>query len=136
MSRMCTKWVFVSLCTVNLSLAVLSSLFHSIVCLWIGNLDTSTWFFVMQLTVPFETSNIFNWYILLLMECLDFVVLNFMFSGVLTYFVGCCFYIKATCEHFRYDYRHIEEKIENKPKKADINAELIKAASLHVKIIE
>ena len=76
------------------------ALFFSFYCIYIGNLDTSTYYLPLRLAPPFNIDSLFKWYL--------FWVVHF-FGGVAylggtvivsVYFVCCCFYLEALCDHF------------------------------------
>lgn len=97
--RTCTIWLssfIVGSCTMTLYLL---SLIHSWVSMWNGNYETSTWFVPYKLVVPFDTSSIFGWYMLWLIQIYAGYTYVLSISAVISYFVSCCFYIEACCEH-------------------------------------
>lgn len=73
--------------------------FYSIYFIWIGQYDTSTWPRWFELPLPFDTASIWGWYLYFIgVTILDLMYMVFMISAT-TYFVGCCCYIEAMCEH-------------------------------------
>lgn len=120
---------------------ILPALIHSLGCMWHGNFDTSTWYTFLKLAVPFDTSNIFVWYGLLIPFAIMGTTNGLIFGTILTYFVICSFYIDACCQHFCFEYRKFEEKIDENSSKiyeniGEIKKKMGDAVSLHVKIME
>lgn len=119
----------------------LPSILHSIICMSRGNYDTSTWFYALKITVPFDTSTVFGWYILLALEALFGVVLVSTITPVVTYFVNCCLYIRALCQHFEAAFHKLDAKIllSRTHRMSDANEienELKELVLFHVKITE
>lgn len=89
-----------------------SSIVFSIFDMLNGNLDTSEWSLPFDMIAPFDTSVIWKWYILW------FIQFNIGFayvSGITlitTYFVCCCLYIGAICEHSEHLFESIAEEVQ------------------------
>lgn len=77
-----------------------ASLFASFYSIAIGNLDASTWIVTFNLVVPFDTTNLYGWYLLWILNfhC------NFVYASCLAstsaYFVSFCLYIGGIVNHF------------------------------------
>lgn len=140
-SQIWTKWPLIVFCTAEMTAVILPSFIHSVINMWHGNFDTSTWFLLTKWALPFDTSNIFVWYGLLVSEAFMATTFIFIFTSIITYFMSCSFYIDACGQHFRFSYRQLEEKIDENPRKTYENTSQIKrklgnAVCLHVKIIK
>lgn len=129
-------------CVGGLIFTILPSFIHSVVCMWCGNFDTSTWFFFLQVKVPLvDSSNIFVWYSMVILEILLVCTSSFLYGTIITYYMSCCYYIEACCEHFRLICQKIDEKIDEDPDKMienikNIEEKLGDAVSFHVSINE
>lgn len=84
-------------------------LFYSIYCICLGNFDTSTYYLPLRTATPFNNDSLLGWYqIYLIQFCAG---ITYMFSMVATlYFVGCCFYLEALCDHFDYLIESIDNE--------------------------
>lgn len=79
---------------------VLPAIFYSIYCILIGNLDTSTWYILYDMKIPIDTTTIIGWYVKLFIFQAPFsVTYGFVFVGIVSHFLSCCYYILAGCEH-------------------------------------
>lgn len=76
-------------------------LINSFYCIYRGNLDTSTWMVPFNIDVPFDTSSVFGWYMFYIVQ--GFVAYTYSLNqpAIITFFMSCCLYIEALCEHFR-----------------------------------
>lgn len=109
--------------------------------MWHENFDTSTWYFETQVIVPFDLSNIYFWYGLVVLEGFMSIVFSFIFITAITYFMCCCFYINACCQHFRLICLQLNKKINRNAQQMDENLMGIKkrlcdALKIHVNLIE
>lgn len=77
-----------------------SVILYSIYCMLNGNYNTSSWLQPYNLVVPFETESIFGWFKLYLVQCYLGTVYSLSKSSVTSYFMSCCLYVTALCEHF------------------------------------
>lgn len=139
--RLCTKWISLYV-VVNCTLcAFLMAIVHSIVCMWRGNYQTSTWFLPYKMSVPFDTSTVFGWYIFWLVQIYAGYTYLFTISAVITYFVSCCFHIVACCEQFLYmfnalDSQFVEDVEMNYQNVLKVKKQLNDAIVFHIKIME
>lgn len=79
---------------------VIASLFFSIYCIYIGNLDTSTWVLAFNICLPFNTLNLFGWYLKWIINLAMSISYALSLTSITSYFVCCCIYIHAICKHF------------------------------------
>lgn len=136
-----TKWPLILVYAAPMTISVFPPLIHSSLRMWQGNFDTSTWFSIYRMAMPFDTSSIFGWYGLVLAGILMGPTPVFTITAIITYFMSCSFYVDACCQHLLFLYFQIEEKINENPRKSfenisEIKRKLGKAVSLHVKIIK
>lgn len=93
-------------------MAYMMSLVFSVLCIFVNNFDTSTWTLFFNFAVPINTKSIWVWYLLLFAQCS--VDLSYVLSmvAITSYFVCCCFYIWAICDHFDYVIHSIDGTVE------------------------
>lgn len=109
--QLVSKWTLI-LSLINVSvLVVLPSIIDSIICIKAGNLNTNTWFFALKFSVPFNTSTVFGWYMLLTLETVVACVYVTLTTVVVTYLSSCCLYIKAMHDHFKGNFQKIDNRI-------------------------
>lgn len=121
-----------------------SSFVQSLICMWRGNFDTSTWFLILRFSHPLDVSKIYAWYLVLLVSALYAFVNTFSTTIVLTYIIGCSIYIEACCDHFDLLCREIDEQIRSDHETmVEMNKEIVELTkslnnivSFHVKILE
>lgn len=85
---------------INVVILFLALLIYSFYCIWMGNLNTSTWHLPYNLYVPFDTSIIYLWYFFWLIQFYVAMSYSMTITCSTTYFLSCCFYLVALCEHF------------------------------------
>lgn len=119
---------------------------YSVYYICAGNYDTSTWPVLLEMSVPFDTTTMYGWYLLLLFAAsMDFAYITCMLLST-TQFIGCCMYIVAICNHFESIVQMVDANIEqNRHEKnlrkiskahAKINAQICDAIQIHIKIYE
>lgn len=64
------------------------------------------------MSVPFDTSTIFGWYMKWLLQVWGGFVYNTSIPALVPYFVCCCFYVGACCKHFEINYKQYNANIE------------------------
>lgn len=72
----------------------------SIYCIHIGNLDTSTYFLPLRVAHPFDIDTLPNWYLFYVLQLTFGITYILSVVAVTSYFVCCCFYLEALCDHF------------------------------------
>lgn len=114
---------------------------YSLICMLRGNYDTSAWYFPFDFDILLDPSVIWVWYL----RAFDYVwggfAHIFISSGVILYLVSCCFYIKASCKHFKSIFDEcdgiISATCDDKATQAAIISGKIKnAVAVHMKITE
>lgn len=93
--------------------------FYSIYCICVGNFDTSTYYLPLRIAAPFNIDSLLGWYLFWVLQCITGISYMFSMVAVLLYFVFCCFYLQALCDHFDHLIESIDDqfrKNQNKPK--------------------
>lgn len=100
------------------------------------------WF---ELPLPFDTASIWGWYIYYITaSVLELMYILCMVSAT-TYFVSCCFYIGAMCDHFDFVAHSIQKNFNDDNHKEmnpyqrkmfneKIMAKMRKAIQIHMEI--
>lgn len=76
------------------------AIFGSFYNIYIGNFDTSTWSSPYNLIVPFDKSTVLGWYLYLFVNFNMGMTYTASTTSVISYFVVCCLYTSAVCDHF------------------------------------
>lgn len=97
-SRKFTKLIFSGVVVYNQSSYAIG-FFYSIYFILTGQYDTSTWPMFYDLPVPFNRELIWGWYLYLLALTIFDLLYILCMTSVSTYFVSCCYYIEAMCNH-------------------------------------
>lgn len=127
-------------------LVFVGAFFYSLYCMHVGNYDTSTWLLPYRLSVPFDTKQIWGWYLLWFFQ----TNIGFTYSttqiGISSHFMSCCFYISAICDNFDYLINSMEIEIQDNVKKSISNIHhenngklarrLSNAVEIHIKALE
>lgn len=74
--------------------------FLSIYYIYVGNFDTSTYFLPLRLASPFKIDSLCRWYLFWAYEFIGGITYLGGTVIVSLYFVCCCFYLHALCDHF------------------------------------
>lgn len=96
--RSYTTWM-AALFQFNQTMTVLS-LFLSIYCIYVGDVDTSTWQLPYPCSVPYDTKEIWKWYTVLILEACATYLYTTVSTSLTSYFTCCCWYIDGICDHF------------------------------------
>lgn len=80
--------------------AYVSALFMSVYCICVGNFDTSTYYLPLHLAPPFQIDALYKWYLFWAIQVISAVAYLGGTIIVAVYFVCCCFYLHALCDHF------------------------------------
>lgn len=138
------KWIYLYLCS---ELTVYSTcLLISFYCIYSGNYDTSTWTTTYNLVIPFDTDNFWRWYIMWFVRFNMGMTYTAVTTSATSYFVGCCLYISAMCDHFGFIMRstaedverleHVEQSFKRDTLTRNLKKKLSQAIEIHVKIFE
>lgn len=126
-----------------LMLMFVAAVLYSIYCMITGNRDTTTWILPYKMSVPFNTRTIHGWYILWFVQSNTGLSYSLVMVTISSYFVCCCFYIEALCDHFDYlihslkDVTEENEAIKNfQEKMQTIKNTISQAVCIHIKVFE
>lgn len=72
----------------------------SVYSLLVGNYDTSTWLSTYSLVLPFSADSVVGWYARYFIQCNMGFTYAASMVPVTCFFVSCCVYIGAICEHY------------------------------------
>lgn len=140
--RLITKWTLFLTWAACGTFGILPSIIHSMICMWHGNFDTSSWFFATKMSLPFDTSTVYGWYISLIFETLfPFAAIAIAMPPV-SLLVGCCLYVVAHRDHFKAIVNKMDAKISLNTKTCwilkmgEIDSDFEDMISFHVKITE
>lgn len=120
---------------------------YSIYCICIGNTDTSSWPLPINLFIPFNAkaqTTLCGWYLLWLFQFNGSAFYSLCTMSTTSYFVCCCHYIMAICNHFESLMQSINGNVEQNSRQQNerkykrnvciVERELREAVDLHVKI--
>lgn len=93
------------------AVSVIAVLF-SIYCVIVGNFDTSTYYLPLRIAPPFNIDSLFGWYLFLLVQLCLLTSYIFAVVPVITYFVCCCYYLNALCDHFEFLISLVQSEVE------------------------
>lgn len=79
-------------------IAVAASIYN----IHIGNFDTSTYFLPLRVARPFDIDTLPKWYLFNGLQFSFGITYILCVVVVTAYFVCCCFYLQALCDHFNY----------------------------------
>lgn len=123
-----------------------AAFFYPIYCIYAGKLDTSKWPLPFNMVVPFDTTTIQGWYLMWFIQINSAITYCLSVISTTSYFVACCLYIVATCDHFNFLIRSIEANIKeslgekNSDKRViirrNIKEKLINVIQHHTDILE
>lgn len=119
---------------------------YSIFSIIMGNRDATTWALPMDLSVPFDTSTILGWYLTWFFQFNISLCYVSCIITITTYFVCCCFYIGAVCEHYEFLYNNVcaslelyqneKNSTERQNKRQRIMEKMGEVVATHAKIFE
>lgn len=107
---------------------------YSLYCIWRGNYDTSAWTLPLDITVPFDTSTLSGWYAHWIVQVNTDLAYAMSFILITSYFVCCCLYIGAICDHFDFLCDSIVEDIDSNRIEADLKKYQKRLQQIKVKI--
>lgn len=114
---------------------VMASLFYSFYCICVGNLNTTTWVLAFNIVVPFNTEYLLGWYLQWLIQLSMSISYVLSVVSVTSFFVCCCFYIQAICNHFKLLINSIEQN-DGQCDERNQEKKITNAIEIHVKAFE
>lgn len=118
---------------------------YSVYCILTGNCDTSTWILPYKLSVWFDTASIQGWYWLWFVQANVGLTYSLVMITISSYFVCCCFYIGALCDHFDYLIHSLNDDVEQTQVKENVSMDqrkirikdiLSRSVCIHIKVFE
>lgn len=98
-------------CAIFNQMTFLGTLGFSIYFISAGIFDASQLSLPMNLVVPFNTETILGWYTLWLIEFNLGIAYILPMTSITSYFVSCCCYIVAVCNHFSFLIQSIKKNL-------------------------
>lgn len=122
------------------------SLIYSIYCICIGSTDTSSWPLVFNLVAPFDIKPIWGWLLMWFFQLNVSICYTLSTISTISYFICCCYYITAICDHFKLvielikgnlcDMRFQNDAIRNGKYFYRIKQQIHDAIEIHVNMFE
>lgn len=111
-----------------------------------GKMETSNWTLPFTIGFPFSTESVWAWYLKWLAQLHMSVAYAACISAATSYFLCCCLYIGAICDHFKLNMHSIKKNAKQNSKEQNplkchqnsliIQQKLIKAVEIHFKLYE
>lgn len=125
---------------------LIGPLLSTFYCVFIGNFDTSTWKLPFDHAVPFNTKNIWKWYLLWIFQFNVGLFYAALISGLTAYFTCFCFYINGIGNHCDMLVASLQSNVDQnrtnpnlqqyRKYSSEIKKELCKVIEIHVKAFE
>lgn len=124
----------------------LISILTSVYSLAVGNYDTSTWLSTYSLVLPFSADSVIGWYMRYIIQCnMGFCYASSMVP-VTCFFVSCCVYMIAICDHFSLMIGSTNEEVEQihtstnsleyRRRCLELEKTIFRSIQLHTKLFE
>lgn len=148
LGRMMSKWSLTYFMSMSIVTIIVMPIALSTYAMFSGNFDTSTWLLIFEMTVPFDDSTVFGWYIKWLLQVYAVYVYNMALPTLISYFVNGCLYVNACCKQFYLDFKALDDNffdtnskcrlnpLEIHVKRRKIISQLSDLVKLHIKIIK
>lgn len=107
---------------------------YSLYCILRGNYDTSAWTLPLDVAVPFDTTTLGGWYSFWFIQMNTDLAYAGSFILITSYFVCCCFYIGAICDHFDFLFDSIVEDIDGNRVETDLKKYQKRQQQIEIKI--
>lgn len=106
-----------------------------------GNFDPNTWYFPVSITVPFDESTIFGWYMKFFMYEYGSLMYFLGITSIVTFLMGCCFYIEAFTKDMQMRFDTIDAELEKvksgkKINEKRINSQMAEVVAFHMEIVK
>lgn len=119
---------------------------NSIYNIYIGNFDTQTWVLTYNLVLPLNMQAIWKWYLHLFLRFNMGMTYTACTTSVTSYFVACCHYICAACDHLdltmertKHDVKELQFECNTQIHQqmiSKLTRKLSHAIEIHVKLFE
>lgn len=123
-----------------------AAMIFSIYCIIEGNFDISTWVLPFKCWAPFNTETVFGYYVMWMIQFSMGLAYSSSQVTITAYFVCCCYYIVAICDHFKFLIKsfnvEVETNLEEKnplvyqKKNREIQEKITEAIDVNVKAYE
>lgn len=99
--KKCQKYTAIFICYILWNeCGFVGTLIYSMYCILTGDYDASKWPFPISIWVPFNETTLWGWYLLWFILFNMSMCYALCFIAITSYFVSCCLYIGAICDHF------------------------------------
>lgn len=143
----CRKYTAKILCLILWNQTILiAPLLQSLYSILIGNYGTSAWQLPLEIYVPIDTSTLWGWFLMWIIQFKASFWYSAGFTLITSYFIACCLYIGAICDHFDLLCKSFAKNVElNRCEKnpikykkwcIQVNRKLKQMVDIHVKIYE
>lgn len=118
---------------------------YPIYCMLNGRMDTSKWILPFVISVPFDTSQFYGWYLLWFIQLNMSIAYTCVMLSITSYFVSCSVYICAICDHFDLIFKSlkkdddecaVEKKGQSQCRSTKYRNKIKRAINVHVQIYE
>lgn len=121
-------------------------LFESFYSIFIKHMSTPPWFLPFRISVPFSTANLRGWYSLWFIQFNIGLAFSFGMITMTSYFIGCCLYINAVCDHVELIIQETKASAQryqseinpwkHEKRYTEIKGKLSQALEMHVNVLE
>lgn len=113
------------------------ALLYSFYCIYEGNNDTTTWILSYKLSVPFDETTVWGWYLIWIVSTQIGIPYSLAMIVLMSYFAGCCYYVIGICDHFKFVISSINiNTIKVGERYKAIRENLSHAVIIHNKLLE
>lgn len=78
------------------------ALLYSFYCMYDGNYDATTWILSYKLSVPFDITTVWGWYLIWIISTQIGIPYSLAMIALMSYFAGSCYHIIGICNHFKF----------------------------------
>lgn len=121
-------------------------LIYALCCMALGNYNTSSWYLLLNVILPFDKRQPIGWFMSWIMQVAMTLAYALCMTAITSYFMSCCFYIEAMSNHFDFIMNAIKTDVEqNQTEKIPmeirrnhlkITNNLCKAIQFHTEVLE
>lgn len=124
-----------------------TALLYSFYCVYTGNFNTSVWPLPFNFVAPFDTTVVWGWYLMWFIQFNSAMSYCLSVIAPTSYFVACCLYNVATCDHLNFLIQLIEADVKESLReetssiryqviRRNIKGKFIKVVKHHAEILE